>query len=217
MNVIPEDTFRNHFFWRDVKMLQQQVDKQSKTNYVVKIALLSAIATILMFIEFVVPVMPVFLKMDFSEVPVLLGAFALGPVSGIIIELVKNLVHVTSTITGGVGELANFLMGTAFVVPAGLIYKFKKNKKGALLGLVIGILSKTLVAVILNYYVLFPLYQKIFSLDALLEMSKKANPAIHDLKGIIILGIIPFNLLKGFLVSLIIMLIYKKLSPLLHR
>ena len=198
-------------------MLQQQVDKQSKTNYVVKIALLSAIATILMFIEFVVPVMPVFLKMDFSEVPVLLGAFALGPVSGIIIELVKNLVHVTSTITGGVGELANFLMGTAFVVPAGLIYKFKKNKKGALLGLVIGILSKTLVAVILNYYVLFPLYQKIFSLDALLEMSKKANPAIHDLKGIIILGIIPFNLLKGFLVSLIIMLIYKKLSPLLHR
>lgn len=198
-------------------MLGAHVMKQSKTNYIVKIALLSAVSAVIMFAEFLIPFMPGFLKMDLSEVPVLLGTFALGPVAGIAIELVKNLVHLASSITGGVGELANFLVGTAFVLPAGLIYQAKKDRKGALVGLIAGTLFMTSVAVVLNYYVLFPLYEKIFSLNAIIEMAEKANPAISDLKSVVILGIIPFNLIKGFLVSVITMLIYKKLSPILHR
>ena len=93
------------------------------TNYIVKVAILAALASAIMFLEFIIPGMPIFLKLDFSEIPVLLGTFALGPLAGILIELVKNLIHLTMSITAGIGELANFLVGSAFLVPSGLFYK----------------------------------------------------------------------------------------------
>lgn len=201
------------------KMMETQVVRKSKTNTLVKVALLSAVATLIMFVEFVVPLMPVFLKIDLSEIPVLLGTFALGPVAGIVIELIKNLIHLPMSSTAGIGEIANFLVGVAFVVPAGAAYQWKKNRMGAFIGLAVGTICMTAVAAVLNYYMLIPLYQTVLHmpLDAIIGMGTKGNKAIIDLKTLIVLGIIPFNLIKAVIVSFVTLLIYKKLSPILHR
>lgn len=200
-------------------MLGTQTLKGTKTNYLVKIALLSAVAAVIMFLEFIVPMMPVFLKMDLSEIPVLVGTFALGPIAGVTIELIKNLIHLPSTSTAGIGEIANFVVGIAFVIPAGIIYRNQKNRNGAILGMIVGIISMTTVAAVLNYFVFIPLYQTAlhWPLEAIIDLGAKGNPAIVDLKSLIILGIIPFNLLKGIIISVVTLLIYKKLSPILRN
>ncbi|MDK2799530.1 MAG: riboflavin transporter [Clostridiales bacterium] len=200
-------------------MLGTQTLKGTKTNYLVKVALLSAVAAVIMFLEFIVPMMPVFLKMDLSEIPVLVGTFALGPIAGVTIELIKNLIHLPSTSTAGIGEIANFVVGIAFVIPAGIIYRNQKNRNGAILGMIVGIISMTTVAAVLNYFVFIPLYQTAlhWPLEAIIDLGAKGNPAIVDLKSLIILGIIPFNLLKGIIISVVTLLIYKKLSPILRN
>jgi riboflavin transporter FmnP len=200
-------------------VLGTQTLKGTKTNYLVKIALLSAVAAVIMFLEFIVPMMPVFLKMDLSEIPVLVGTFALGPIAGVTIELIKNLIHLPSTSTAGIGEIANFVVGIAFVIPAGIIYRNQKNRNGAILGMIVGIISMTTVAAVLNYFVFIPLYQTAlhWPLEAIIDLGAKGNPAIVDLKSLIILGIIPFNLLKGIIISVVTLLIYKKLSPILRN
>ncbi|NLU53766.1 MAG: ECF transporter S component [Clostridiaceae bacterium] len=199
----------------------------TKTKYIVKIAILAALATIIMYIEAPIPFMPAFLKLDFSEIIVLLGAFSLGPVAGILIELIKNLVHVTSTITGGVGELANFIVGCAFVVPAALIYKKNKCIKTALTGLLVGSVSMVAVATLMNYFVLIPLYIEIFakeynitaeqSLQSIVDLGTKNNKGIVDLRTLILYGIIPFNAIKTIVISILTFFSYKKVSPLLHK
>lgn len=199
----------------------------TKTKYIVKIAILSALATIVMYIESPIPFMPAFLKLDLSEIVVLLGGFSLGPVAGILIELVKNLVHITSSMTGGVGELANFIVGCAFVVPAAAIYKKNKSIKTALLGLAAGSVLMVIVATIVNYFVLIPLYIEIFakeynitadqSLKGIVDMGTKNNKSIVDLRTLVMYGIIPFNIVKTAIVSILTFISYKKVSPLLHK
>lgn len=200
-------------------MFNVETVKLTRTHYLVKVGLLSAVAAIVMFFEFMVPMMPIFLKMDLSEIPVLLGTFALGPAAGIAIEFIKNLVHAFSTSTYGIGEVANFVVGIAFVIPAGIIYRKKRNKSGALLALTAGTVSMSLVAAVMNYLVFIPLYQWVlhWPLDAMINLGTKANPAIVDLKSLIVLGIVPFNLLKGIIISVATLLVYKKLSPILHK
>ncbi len=216
--IIPEDTFGN-FFLEGKIMSNVNAVKSTKTQYLVKVGLLTAVAAIVMYLEFMIPMMPVFLKMDLSEIPVLVGTFALGPVAGVLIELLKNLFHALSTSTMGIGELANFIVGIAFVVPAGIIYNRKKGRSGALLALVVGGISMTVVAAIANYFVFIPLYQWALNwpLEAIIALGTKGNPSIVDLKSLIVLGIIPFNLLKAVIISVITVLIYKKISPILHR
>jgi riboflavin transporter FmnP len=156
-----------------------------------------------MLIEFAVPFFPSFLKIDASDLPALIGSMAMGPLAGVLIELVKNLLHLLRTSTGGVGEMANFLVGSAFVLPVGIISKKSKNLKGYLMGVSLGAIFMTAAACICNYYILIPLYSAFMPLEAILEMAKTANSAVVDLKTLIIFAVAPFNLLKAFLVSLI--------------
>lgn len=191
---------------------------QPQIFYMSRTALLASAAAILMFMDFPVFFMPAFLKMDLSEIPAIIGAFSLGPLAGFWIMLVKNMLHLANSQTAGVGELANFLVGTAMVMPAGIIYRYCKNRKGAVLALAAGTLLMTLAASILNYWVLIPLYQAVLNFpgEVIVGMGHAVNPRIIDLRTFILFAIIPFNLLKGLLVSLITMLIYKKVSYLLH-
>ena len=200
----------------------KQTSKMSqigKTRYMVQVAMLGAAAVVLMFFDIPLPFAPSFYKIDLSEVPVLIGAFAMGPLAGAAIELIKillNLVLKGST-TAGVGEVANFLIGCSLVVPAALIYHKKHTRTGAVAGMAAGTVFMTVVGCFLNAFVLLPAYAKAFGMpiDGLVGMGTAVNKHITDLKTFVILAVGPFNLLKGILVSLIVFLVYKKISPIL--
>lgn len=194
---------------------------KQRNNWIAKSGILAAAAIVLMFIEIQLPLMPDFLKFDVSEVPVLLAAFALGPVSAIMIELVKNLAHliIKGPVALGIGQLANFLVGCAFVVPAAILYRRHKTKAAAIIGMIAGTLTMTLFASAMNYFVMIPLYEKImnFPLSAIIGITNGAgNKLVTDLKSLIVFVFVPFNLFKGFIVSLIVGLIYKRISRFLH-
>lgn len=184
---------------------------------VVQIGMLSAIAIILMQFEVPLPFAPPFYKIDFSEIPVLIGCFVMGPLAGAIVELIKVILNVviSGTTTGGVGDIANFLIGCAMCVPAGMIYKKYHTRKSALVGMAVGTVFMTVIGCILNAYVLLPVYAKAFEMpiDALVAMGTAVNNSITSLSTFVIFAVAPFNLLKGVLVSFIVFLIYKKISP----
>ena len=179
------------------------------------IAVFSAISYVLAFFEIPAPLAPSFARMDFSNVPALLVSFAIGPVGGMLVELIKNLLQLASTSTAGIGELANFLMGTAFVVPAGLIYKHHKTKKTAIAGCLVGSVVSGIAAVLLNYFVLLPLYSGFMPIEAILEMYAQILPVINT-KFRACLWAFPGNVFQCLLYSAVTMLIYKPLSPMLH-
>ena len=178
------------------------------------VGMLSAVAVVLMTFDIPLPFAPTFYKIDFSEVPVLIGCFTMGPLAG---ELIKNLLHIviSGTQTAGVGEVANFLIGCAFIVPAGLIYHKKHTRTGALIGMASGTVLMTVIGGLMNAYVLLPVYAKAFGmpLTPLVEMGTAINAKITSVSTLILFAVTPFNLLKGVLVSLIVFLIYKKISP----
>ncbi len=180
------------------------------------IAMLSAVATVLMLFEIPLWFAPFFYELDFSEVPVLVGAFAMGPAAGALIELVKVLLNlvINGTITMGVGELANFLIGCSLVVPAAMIYNRKKSFKSAVKGLAAGIVSMTVIGSALNAFLLLPVFAFFMRTDmaALVQYGTEVNPAIQNLATFILLAVAPFNLLKGVLVSAVTILLYKRLS-----
>ena len=184
---------------------------------IVKIGMLGAIAVVLMLFEIPLPFAPSFYEIDFSEVPVLVGTFAMGPFAGALIELIKILLNfvITGTSTAGVGELANFIIGCSFCVPAGLIYRMHRTRKNALIGMAVGTICMTAIGRIVNAFVLLPTYAAAFGMpiDALVEMGTAVNPSITSLTTFVMFAVAPFNLLKGVLVSLIVFLIYKKISP----
>lgn len=194
------------------KVMKSQVNK---TRWLVTVAMLSGIAVVLMLLDFPVPFLPSFYKIDFSELPVLIGAFCLGPVAGIVIELIKVLLNllINGTVTAGIGEAANFIIGCAFVVPAGFIYLHKKNKKSAILGMSIGTLSCTVIGALLNAFVLLPLYGKAFGgLDNVIAAGTGINSAITGMTSFILFATVPLNLIKCVSVSVISAFIYKPLS-----
>ena len=182
-----------------------------------KIGMLSAIAVVLMLFEIPLPFAPAFYEIDFSEVPVLVGCFAMGPLGGMLIELIKIIMNfiINGTITAGVGEIANLLIGCAFVVPAGIIYKKHKSRKSAIIGMATGTIFMTIVGCFLNAFILLPAYAKAFQMpiEALVEMGAAVNGSVNSLLTFVMFAVAPFNLLKGVLVSLIVLLIYKKISP----
>ncbi len=190
---------------------------QSKTHKLVVTAMLSAVAAILMFLEFSVPIMPSFIKLDISELPALLASFSLGPVYGMAVCLVKNLVNLTHTSTGGVGELCNFLMGVTFVVPAGLLYRKMKNRKGALLGSLIGAVIMAVVSVPLNYFIIYPIYSVFMPMEGIIGTYQLILPFVDNLLECLLIFNMPFTFVKGMLDVLLAFLIYKPLSPLLHK
>ena len=179
-------------------------------------AMLSAVGFILMFFELSVPLMPSFIKLDLSELPALIGAYAFGPVAGVVICLIKNLLHLLVGNTGGVGELSNFLLGACFVAPAGLIYQRHKTKRRAVLGALLGVVLMAGISVLTNYYVVYPAYYRLFmSEETVLSLYQVIAPGMKSVLECLIKFNVPFNLIKGLISVGITLLIYKPLSPIL--
>lgn len=180
--------------------------------------MLGALAGVLTLFSFpIVFIAPSFYKLDFAEIPVLVGTFLLGPIAGVVIELLKILVNLllNSSTTFGVGELANFSIGCALVVPAGIVYQLRKNKKGAILGMAVGTVIMVAAGVFLNAYVMLPFYSSFMPLESILEAGAAINPAISNVWTFCLIAVAPFNLIKGVVVSLVTAVIYKKISILL--
>lgn len=185
-------------------------------RYLTVTAMLSAVAYVLMFIDFPIPfLIPSFIQMDISELPALVGAFAFGPVCGVLICLVKNLLHLFITSTGGVGELCNFLLGATFVLAAGLIYKHKKSKKSALIGALVGAVLMGIISVPLNYFLTYPIYYNFMSQEAILEAYRAIIPSMKNILQCLICFNMPFTIAKGLICTGVTILIYKHLSPIL--
>lgn len=203
------------------------VKQAEKTNLlssrtIAKIAILGAAAFVLMMFEFPLPFLaPPFYKMDFSEVAVLVGGFAMGPSAAVVIEGLKIILNLLfqGTSTMFVGELANFLIGCAMVVPAAAVYKRNKSRGTAMKGLIIGCLCMAAAGLVMNYFVLLPAYGFFFhmSTEAIVGAGQAIFPFIKSKLGFVVVCVVPFNLLKGLIVSAVTMLVYKHLSPLLHR
>ena len=209
--------------------------QRSRTHRIAVTAMLSAAATVLMFLEFPIPfLIPSFVELDFSELPALLAAFSLGPVSGVVVCLVKNVIKgLLFSGTGGVGEMCNFLLGICFVIPAGLIYRYKRTRSGALMGALAGAVIMAVCSIPVNYFISYPVYTKFLPMDVIISMYQEivqsfngllsragapfALPAVNGLLGCLIAFNAPFTLLKGLLDMGLCFLVYKPLSPLLHK
>lgn len=173
---------------------------------------LAAIATVLMFLHFQLPFMPSFISLDFSELPALIAAFTLGPVSGVAVCFVKNLVLLSQTITGGVGELSNFIIGSAFVVPAGLIYRHHRNYGGAIVGSVVGALLMAVLGFFSNLFIIYPIYTNVMPMEAIMGMYQAINPSVQELWQALLIFNLPFTFCKGLISAVITILVYKKLE-----
>lgn len=180
------------------------------------IAMFSAISAVLMVFEIQLPFSPSFVKFDFSDLPVMLGGFLIGPFAGGIIVFMKILLHflLNGTTSFFVGDLSNLLLTLSFVLPASFIYQQKKTKKTAIQGLLVSIICTSLLAIIFNLFLIFPLYLKVLNLKMvdLINMIHVVNPLVKDVFTMIVFSLLPFNLFKYSIVSMITMLSYKKLS-----
>lgn len=184
------------------------------TRTMTSLALLSAVSFALAFLEFPVPLSPSFAKMDISDFPALVGAMPLGPLAGLTVELIKNLLGLLSTSTGGVGELANFLMGSAMVFISGTLY-YKRNSK-AWLACLLGSVAMAAMAALTNYFILLPLFENFMPLEALIASFAEFIPFIRTKLDVVLWNAVPFNLLKGLGISLVTLLVYPKLTPVLR-
>lgn len=191
---------------------------QKKLRNLVKVGILSAMSFILMFVQFPIPVAPPFMKVDLADVPALIGGFSMGPVYGVLIQLIKNVLNLTKTSTGGVGEISNFIVGGLFVFISASIYKKNKTKKNATIAMVCGVLVMTLAATFSNAFVIFPLYGKAMGVDmsAFVAMAHKTNALVNSYFTMMLFAIVPFNLIKGFIEMLVTKLLYKHVSSILH-
>ena len=190
--------------------------KNFSTRNLAIVAVFSALASIIYLFDFSLPFFPPFIKLDFADLPALIAAFTFGPVTGILIQVVRNALHLFVSNTGGVGELANIIIGSTMVGTAGFIYQYDKTKTGAFKALLAGTIAMTLVAMPLNYFVILPLFSLFMPLDAIFALSAKFIPAIHDKFTFILYVTLPFNILKGATISISSWLLYKKLQPALH-
>ena len=198
-----------------VKKKNSDTERVLATRKIVVIGVFSAIAAILMVLEFPVPFAPSFYGLDFSELPALIGAFAMGPAEGVLICLFKNLIHLMRTSTGGVGELSNFILGAVFVFVAGLIYKLHKNRKGALIGSFVGALAMAVISVISNYFLVYPFYTNFMPMEAIIAAYQAIYPGTKNLLQALVIFNMPFTFVKGLLDVLVTFLIYKRISPII--
>ena len=201
-------------------MMKQNVqNKRFGVRQVVLMGMLGALAAVLMLFEIPLPFLaPSFYGLDVSEIPVMVGTFSMGPLAGVGIELVKILVKLLlkPTSTGGVGELANFVIGCAMVLPAGWIYQVKKTKEGAIIGMITGTVCMAFVGAVVNAWVMLPFYSHFMPLETILAAGAAINPAISSIWTFVLICVVPFNLVKGSVVSLITALVYKRVSVMIH-
>ena len=182
-------------------------------------AVCGALGFVLMLLDFPLPfIIPSFIKFDFSEIPALIVSFAYGPLYGILVCLIKNLLHLPMTSTIGVGELSNFILGAVFVGISGFFYKKSHNRKGALIGSAIGAISMAVISLFTNYFIVYPIYAKLFiPMDVIISMYKDLLPFTDTLWEALFIFNLPFNFVKGAIDTLVCFLIYKKLSPILKN
>nr|WP_330393078.1 ECF transporter S component [Anaerostipes sp. 992a] len=190
-------------------------EKKINVRTITMTGLFGALSAVLMMFSFNVPLMPSFIKMDFSELPALIAAFSMGPLSGVMVCLVKNLINLMFSTTGGVGELSNFILGCAFVMPAGLVYKKNKNKKSAFVGALLGAVIMAVFSVFSNYFVVYPVYTMFMPLEAILGMYQAIYSGIDNLLEALIIFNMPFTFIKGMCSVLITFVIYKHISPII--
>ena len=193
--------------------LKEQSQKRKTMIYRVALTgVMTALAEVLMLLEFPIPLMPVFLKYDFSDIPALFAGFVCGPLAGVIVELLKNLIHMPFTNTQNIGEVANFISGSIFVITGSLIYRRIRGKKGVILSLVFGTVALVIATSFVNYFFCLPLYEKVMGipLPAIIDMCDKANTVvtIKTKLDVILMTFVPFNIFKGISISIIAFLLY---------
>ena len=192
-----------------------------QTRKIAMIGMFSAVAAILMLFEFPLPFAPFFYKLDFSELPILVGTFAFGPAAGVMMEFVKILLKlfIKGTSTAFVGDLANFAVGCSLILPASVIYAFRKNKKSAIVACIVGTLTMTVFGTAFNAIYLLPAFAELYGmpLDTILAMGSEVNPLMTEgsIVSFVVVCVAPLNLIKGSIVSLVTLLIYKPLSPII--
>ncbi|MBS5521844.1 MAG: ECF transporter S component [Clostridiales bacterium] len=193
--------------------------KRLKTRNIAVVGMLSAIAVVLFLFEIPLPFAPSFYELDFSELPVLIGSFALGPVAGVTIELCKILLKlvIKGTTTAFVGDFANFIIGCSMIVPAAVIYHKFKSKKSAVVSLVTGTAVMTVFGSLFNAFYLLPAFAQLYGmpLDAIIEMGSAINSSINSVATLVLFAVVPFNILKGALLTILTMLLYKHISPII--
>ena len=203
------------------RFLCRAVPKRRGAKYIVFVAMFAAISGVLMTIEIPLFFAPSFYKLDLSEIPVLMCSFYLGPVAGVVCELLKVLVKLLlkSTSTAFVGDFANFVVGCTMILPASIIYHVKKSKKSAIIGMASGTAIMTVFGSLFNGVYLLPKFSQLFGmpLDAIIAMGAEVNPAINSVYMLVLLAVVPFNLLKGVIVSVVTFFLYKRLEPVLFR
>lgn len=180
-------------------------------------AIMSAMGLALMLLEIVVPVMPSFIKFDFSDFPGLFTGMAIGPWWGVLVCLVKNLIHIPIGSTGGIGEIANFVIGAVYVFTASLVYKKTNKRVGILIGGLCGSVTMAVAAYPLNYFVVYPFYTKFMPIEAIIAAYSKINPAVDDLATALLIFNTPFNIIKGIIITAITFAAYSALAPLIER
>ena len=190
--------------------------KKKNLRMIAVTAIMSALSAVLMFVEFSIPIMPAFIKLDVSELPALITSFTFGPVCGVAECLVKNLIHLFVTSTFGVGELSNFILGAIFVFVAGMFYKHKHNRKYALIGAMAGDLAMAVLCFFVNLFFVYPLYIKLMlPEEAILGMYRAILPSVDSLWKAILIFNVPFTFVKGLISVAITFIVYPKLSPIL--
>lgn len=203
------------------KLLCKDRKKLSNTHYISYTAIFACMAGVLMLIEIPLFFAPGFYKLDLSELPIMICTFYLGPVAGVTAELVKIMVKllIKGTTTAFVGDFANFAVGCSFVLPASIVYHMRPGKKTAILGMVIGTVVLTVFGSFFNAIYLLPKFSALYGmpLEAIVGMGTAVNSAINSVSTLVLFAVVPFNLLKGVLVSLLTFLLYKRISPILHK
>ena len=206
-------------FEKAAKRKNPDADRILSTRKIVMIGMFGAISGILYCFDFALPIAPNFYKLDFAELPALIGGFAFGPVAGVLIEFIKMVVKLIlkSTSTAFVGDMANFLVGCMLVLPASVIYRFKKSRQTAVLGCIVGTLIMTVFGTFFNAVYLIPTYVALFGmpLDVILGMGQAINSRVTDVWSFVILMVAPINLIKGTMISVLTMLVYKRVSPII--
>jgi riboflavin transporter FmnP len=191
--------------------------KNKKVRLITGTAMLTAVAVVLQYIEISIPIMPSFIKLDFSDLPEIIGAFAYGPIAGVLIALLKNVIHLAVSQSGFVGELSNFILGATFALVAGLIYKRKKTKTNALVAGIIASVVMAVVSIASNYFIIYPLYYNVvgFPEEAILAMYQVLLPSTKSILQALLIFNVPFTFVKGLISVAVSMVIYKPLSKLL--
>ena len=202
-----------------VKKEGKQDERLLSVRKMAIVGVFSAVSFVLMLLEFPLPFAPSFYKFDFSDMPALVGGFAAGPFAGVMIEFIKILLKlvIKGTSSGFIGEIANFVVGASFVVPATIIYRLRKTRKTALISCIVGTICITLAGSFLNAFFLLPAYAVIYGCDIsmFVEMGTQINPAITNITTFCLLAVAPFNLIKGIVDSVITFALYKHISPIL--